>query len=47
MIAVTPENARLLAGEGELEVSLEPAGGSSAAGPSGPIIFRASLEGSG
>ena len=47
VIAVTPENARLLAGEGELEVSLEPAGGSSAAGPSGPIIFRASLEGSG
>jgi len=47
VIAVTPENARLLAGEGELEVSLEPVGGSSAAGPSGPIIFRASLEGAG
>jgi len=47
VIAVTPENARLLAGEGELEVSLEPVGGSLASGPSGPIIFRASLEGSG
>ena len=47
LIAVTPENARLLAGEGELEVTLEPAGGSLASGPSGPIIFRASLEGSG
>jgi anti-sigma-K factor RskA len=47
VITVTPENARLLAGEGELEVSLEPVGGSSAGGPSGPIIFRASLEGSG
>ena len=47
LIAVTPENARLLAGEGELEVSLEPASGSSASGPSGPIIFRASLQGSG
>jgi anti-sigma-K factor RskA len=47
VIAVTPENARLLAGEGELEVTLEPAGGSLAAGPSGPMIFRTSLEGSG
>jgi len=47
VIAVTPENARLLAGEGELAVSLEPVGGPTASGPSGPIIFRASLEGSG
>ena len=47
VIAVTPENARLLAGEGELEVTLEPVGGSRAAAPSGPIVFRASLEGSG
>jgi anti-sigma-K factor RskA len=47
VIAVTPENARLLAGEGELEVTLEPVGGSRAAAPSGPVMFRASLEGSG
>ena len=47
VIAVTPENARLLAGEGELEVTLEPVGGSTAPWPSGPILFRASLEGSG
>jgi anti-sigma-K factor RskA len=47
VIAVTPENARLLAGEGELEVTLEPIGGSLLPGPSGPTLFRASLEGSG
>jgi anti-sigma-K factor RskA len=47
VIAVTPENARLLAGEGELEVTLEPIGGSPLPGPSGPTLFRASLEGSG
>ena len=47
VIAVTPENARLLAGEGELEVTLEPIGGSPFPGPSGPTVFRASLEGSG
>jgi anti-sigma-K factor RskA len=47
LIAVTPENAPLLAGEGELEVTLEPAGGSPAQAPSGPVVFRASLEGSG
>jgi anti-sigma-K factor RskA len=47
LIAVTPENARLLAGEGELEVTLEPVGGSSAPRPSGPVLFRATLEGSG
>ena len=46
-IAVTPENARLLTGEGELEVTLEPAGGSPAPGPTGPTLFRATLEGSG
>ena len=46
-IPVTPENARLLAGEGELEVTLEPIGGSRAPGPSGPAMFRGSLEGSG
>jgi anti-sigma-K factor RskA len=46
-IAVTPENARLLGGDGELEVTLEPTGGSPIAGPSGPVLFRAGLEGSG
>ena len=46
-IAVTPENARLLGGDGELEVTLEPTGGSPTAGPSGPVTFRGSLEGSG
>jgi len=47
VIAVTPENARLLAGEGELEITLEPIGGSRNPAPSGPTVFRASLEGSG
>jgi anti-sigma-K factor RskA len=47
VIAVTPENTRLLAGEGQLEVTLEPIGGSPFPGPSGPTLFRASLEGSG
>src|SRR5262249_20169923 len=46
-IAVSPENTRLLASDGELEVALDPTGGSPAAGPSGPVLFRASLEGSG
>ena len=46
LIAMTPENGRLLAGRGEIEVTLEPVGGSSAPGPSGPVLFRASLEGS-
>jgi anti-sigma-K factor RskA len=46
-VAVTPENARLLALEGELEVTLEPMGGSGGPEPSGPIVFRGSLEGSG
>ena len=47
VIAVTPENARLLAGAGELEVTLEPIGGSTAPGPTGPVLFRASFESSG
>jgi len=47
VIPVTPENARLLAGAGELEVTLEPVGGSTAPGPTGPVLFRASLESSG
>jgi anti-sigma-K factor RskA len=46
-IAVTSENARLLAGGGELEVTLEPAGGPLAPGPSGPTLFWGTLEGSG
>ena len=31
----------------ELEVTLEPLGGSRAPGPSGPTLFHGSLEGSG
>jgi anti-sigma-K factor RskA len=46
-IAVTPENARLLGGAGALDVTLEPAEGSPAPGPSGPVKFRGVLEGSG
>jgi anti-sigma-K factor RskA len=46
-IAVTSENARLLTSGGELEVTLEPAGGTSGPGPSGPALFRGTLEGSG
>jgi anti-sigma-K factor RskA len=46
-IAVTSENARLLSGGGELEVTLEPTGGSSGPGPSGPAVFRGTLESSG
>ena len=44
-IAVTPENARLLSGTGELIVTLEPAGGSPQPAPSGPTVFRGTLEG--
>jgi anti-sigma-K factor RskA len=47
LIAVTSQNARLLAGEGELEVTLEPVGGSTEPRPTGPTLFRATLEGSG
>jgi len=47
VIAVTPQNARLLAGQGEIEVTLEPIHGSSLPGPSGPVMFRAGLEGPG
>ena len=43
-IAVSPENARLLAGTGELVVTLEPAGGSPNREPSGPPVFRGALE---
>lgn len=44
-IVVTPENARLLAGAGELIVTLEPAGGSPQPVPTGSTAFRATLEG--
>ena len=43
-IAVSPENARLLAGTGELVVTLEPAGGSPNPGPTGPPVFQGTLE---
>jgi len=43
-IAVSPENARLLAGVGELVVTLEPAGGSPNRAPSGQTVFRGTLE---
>ena len=43
-IAVSPENARLLTGTGELVVTLEPAGGSPNRGPTGPPVFRGTLE---
>jgi anti-sigma-K factor RskA len=46
-IVVSPENARLLAGSGELVVTLEPPGGSSVTTPSGPTVFRGTLESSG
>jgi anti-sigma-K factor RskA len=46
-IAVSPENARLLAGAGELVVTLEPLGGSPGPAPSGPAVFRGTLESSG
>jgi anti-sigma-K factor RskA len=45
-IAVSPENARLLTTVGELVVTLELAGGSPGPAPSGPTVFRGSLEGS-
>ncbi len=46
-IAITSENVRLLASGGELEVTLEPAGGSRGPRPSGPAFFRGTLGGSG
>lgn len=47
VIPVTPESARLLqAGKGELLVSLEASGGSRRPGPTGPIRFRGSFNGS-
>ena len=46
-IAITSENARLLAAGGELEVTLEPAGGSPDPHPSGPALFWGTLGDSG
>src|SRR5215469_1209994 len=43
-IAVSPENARLLVGAGELVVTREPAGGSPDRGPSGQPVYRGTLE---
>jgi len=46
-IAVSPRDARLLVGMGELVVTLEPLGGSPGRAPSGPTVFRGTLENSG
>ena len=46
-IAVSPRDARLLIGMGELVVTLEPLGGSPGRAPSGPTVFRGTLENSG
>ena len=43
-IAVSPENARLLVGAGELVVTREPTGGSPDRGPSGQPVYRGTLE---
>jgi anti-sigma-K factor RskA len=43
-IAVSPEIARLLAGVGELIVTLEPSGGSPDPAPTGAPVFRGTLE---
>jgi anti-sigma-K factor RskA len=46
-IAITSENARLLTAGGELEVTLEPAGGAPEPRPTGPALFRGTLGGPG
>lgn len=43
-ITVSPQNSRLLGGAGELEVTLEPPGGSPGPAPTGPAVFRGSVE---
>lgn len=45
VIAETPANIRLLAGQGELRVTLEPAVSTLVGAPDGPVLFRASLAG--
>lgn len=47
IIAETPANIRLLAGKGELRVTIEPATGTLAAAPSGAPVFDAGFDGSG
>jgi anti-sigma-K factor RskA len=44
IIAETPANIRRLAGKGELRVTLEPANATLVGAPSGPVLFRASLD---
>jgi len=46
-IAVSPRDARLLMGAGELMVTIEPPGGSPGPAPSGATVFRATLDSSG
>ena len=46
-IAVSPQAARRLAGMGELVVTLEPLGGARNRRPSGPVVFRGTLESGG
>jgi anti-sigma-K factor RskA len=46
IIAETPANIRLLAGKGELGVTLVPANGALAGAPSAPPLFHASLDSS-
>jgi anti-sigma-K factor RskA len=45
VMPLSPENTRRLGGAGRLVVTLEPVGGSQQAGPSGPLLFRGSLDG--
>lgn len=45
-IPLSPEETRLLAGSGQLAVTLEAAGGSQQPGPTGPVLFRAGFDGS-
>jgi anti-sigma-K factor RskA len=47
VMAVVPELAHLLGGEGELVVTLEPVGGSPTPQPTGPTLFRGNLDGLG
>ncbi len=46
IIAEIPSNIRLLAGKGELWVTLEPATGTLAGTPTGASVFRTELDGS-
>jgi anti-sigma-K factor RskA len=47
IVAETPSNIRLLAGKGELRVTVEPATGTLAGAPTGASEFRAELDGRG